>query len=69
MLSLTAVWGRGRQQGRRTLSTRLGGITVFDFGQIYQVLYATMLAAKAGVTVIKIELPAGSPTPKGADER
>ena len=39
----------------------LSGITVLDFGQIYQGSYATLLMAKAGATVIKIEPPGGEP--------
>jgi formyl-CoA transferase len=35
----------------------LAGITVLDFGQIYQGPYATMLMARAGADVIKIEPP------------
>jgi CoA:oxalate CoA-transferase len=41
--------------------TPLAGITVLDFGQIYQGPYATMLMAKAGADVIKIEPPGGEP--------
>jgi len=33
----------------------LAGVTVLDFGQVYQGPYATMLMAKAGADVIKIE--------------
>ena len=43
------------------MSTPLAGITVLDFGQIYQGPYATMLMAKAGANVIKIEPPGGEP--------
>ena len=43
------------------MTTPLAGITVLDFGQIYQGPYATMLMAKAGATVIKIEPPRGEP--------
>jgi crotonobetainyl-CoA:carnitine CoA-transferase CaiB-like acyl-CoA transferase len=43
------------------MSTPLGGITVLDFGQIYQGPYATMLMAKGGANVIKIEPPGGEP--------
>jgi CoA:oxalate CoA-transferase len=39
----------------------LAGITVLDFGQIYQGPYATFLMAKAGADVIKIEPPTGEP--------
>jgi CoA:oxalate CoA-transferase len=41
--------------------TPLSGITVLDFGQIYQGPYATMLMAKGGANVIKIEPPGGEP--------
>jgi CoA:oxalate CoA-transferase len=43
------------------MKTPLAGITVLDFGQIYQGPYATMLMAKAGANVIKIEPPRGEP--------
>jgi crotonobetainyl-CoA:carnitine CoA-transferase CaiB-like acyl-CoA transferase len=43
------------------MSTPLAGITVLDFGQIFQGPYATMLMAKAGADVIKIEPPGGEP--------
>ena len=39
----------------------LAGITVLDFGQIFQGPYATLLMAKAGANVIKIEPPHGEP--------
>jgi crotonobetainyl-CoA:carnitine CoA-transferase CaiB-like acyl-CoA transferase len=42
-------------------NTPLSGITVLDFGQIYQGPYATMLMARAGAYVIKIEPPSGEP--------
>jgi crotonobetainyl-CoA:carnitine CoA-transferase CaiB-like acyl-CoA transferase len=42
------------------MTTPLAGITVLDFGQIYQGPYATMLMAKAGANVIKIEPPEAS---------
>jgi len=35
----------------------LAGVTVLDFGQVFQGPYATMLMAKAGADVIKIEPP------------
>ena len=48
----------------------LAGVTVLDFGQIFQGSYATLLMAKAGANVIKIEPPGGEPlrkrTPPGA---
>ena len=39
----------------------LDGITVIDFGQIFQGPYATLLLAKSGANVIKIEPPHGEP--------
>ena len=42
------------------VTTPLAGITVLDFGQIYQGPYATLLMAKAGADVIKIEPPGAS---------
>jgi CoA:oxalate CoA-transferase len=39
----------------------LDGIVVLDFGQVYQGPYATLLMAKAGADVIKIEPPQGEP--------
>ena len=39
----------------------LAGIVVIDFGQVYQGPYATLLMAKAGADVIKIEPPHGEP--------
>jgi len=39
----------------------LAGITVLDFGQIFQGPYATLLMAKGGADVIKIEPPSGEP--------
>ncbi len=39
----------------------LAGVTVLDFGQIYQGPYATLLMAKAGADVIKIEPLSGEP--------
>jgi CoA:oxalate CoA-transferase len=43
------------------MATPLAGITVLDFGQIFQGPYATLLMAKAGADVIKIEPPGGEP--------
>ena len=42
-------------------SAALAGVTVLDFGQVYQGPYATLLMAKAGADVIKIEPPQGEP--------
>jgi crotonobetainyl-CoA:carnitine CoA-transferase CaiB-like acyl-CoA transferase len=42
-------------------SLPLAGITVIDFGQIFQGPYATLLLAKGGADVIKIEPPHGEP--------
>src|ERR1700759_1422439 len=39
----------------------LAGVTVLDFGQVYQGPYATLLMATAGADVIKIETPQGGP--------
>jgi CoA:oxalate CoA-transferase len=39
----------------------LAGVTVIDFGQIFQGSYASVLLAKAGANVIKIEPPHGEP--------
>jgi CoA:oxalate CoA-transferase len=39
----------------------LSGITVLDFGQIFQGPYATMMMARAGAEVVKIEPPRGEP--------
>ncbi len=39
----------------------LAGVTVIDFGQIFQGSYASVLMAKAGATVIKVEPPHGEP--------
>jgi len=46
------------------MPTPLAGVTVLDFGQIYQGPYATFLMAKAGADVIKIEPPGGEPLRK-----
>jgi len=39
----------------------LAGLTVIDFGQIFQGPYATFLLAKGGADVIKVEPPGGEP--------
>ena len=51
-----------------TAKPPLAGITVLDFGQIYQGPYATMLMAKAGAEIIKIEPLAGEPLRRRAPE-
>ena len=43
------------------LNLPLAGIIVLDFGQVFQGPYATLLMAKAGANVIKIEPPHGEP--------
>ena len=43
------------------MSRPLEGITVVDLGQVYQGPYATLLMAKAGADIIKIEPPTGEP--------
>ena len=46
----------------------LAGVTVLDFGQVYQGPYATLLMATAGADVIKIEPPNGEPLRRRAPE-
>lgn len=51
---MVSVWqGSGRMP--------LAGLVVIDFGQIFQGPYATLLLAKGGADVIKIEPPHGEP--------
>ena len=45
----------------------LAGVTVVDLGQIFQGPYATLLMAKAGAFVIKIEPPQGEPGRRRAE--
>jgi CoA:oxalate CoA-transferase len=45
----------------------LSDVTVIDFGQIFQGPYATLLMAKAGAFVIKIEPPRGEPGRRRAE--
>jgi len=45
----------------------LAGLTVLDFGQIFQGPYCTLLLAKAGALVIKIEPPGGEPLRRRAE--
>ncbi|HSU07183.1 MAG TPA: CoA transferase, partial [Acetobacteraceae bacterium] len=44
-----------------TTNLPLAGLVVLDMGQIYQGPYCTLLLAKAGADVIKIEPPGGEP--------
>ena len=44
-----------------TANLPLAGITVIDFGQIFQGAYASLLMAKAGANVIKVEPLTGEP--------
>ena len=48
-------------------SLPLSGITVLDLGQIFQGPYCTLLMAKAGARVIKIEPPRGEPLRQRAE--
>jgi CoA:oxalate CoA-transferase len=45
----------------------LSDVTVIDFGQIFQGPYATLLMAKAGAFVIKVEPPHGEPGRRRAE--
>jgi CoA:oxalate CoA-transferase len=45
----------------------LSGIVVLDFGQIYQGPYCTMMMARAGADVVKIEPPRGEPLRRRAE--
>jgi CoA:oxalate CoA-transferase len=45
----------------------LADVTVIDFGQIFQGPYATLLMAKAGAFVIKVEPPRGEPGRRRAE--
>ena len=47
--------------GNQRPNLPLAGVRVIDFGQIYQGPYATLLMAKAGADVIKVEPPQGEP--------
>ena len=53
--------------GEARPNTPLSGVTVLDFGQIFQGPYATLLMAKAGAFVIKIEPPKGEPGRRRAE--
>src|SRR3974390_540395 len=45
----------------------LWGVPVIDFGQIFQAPYASLLRARAGAFVIKIEPPRGEPGRRRAE--
>jgi hypothetical protein len=47
--------------GQQRPNLPLAGIVVLDFGEVFQGPYATLLMAKAGADVIKIEPPHGEP--------
>ena len=51
---MASIWSKA---GRLPLA----GLTVIDFGQIFQGPYATFLLAKGGADVIKVEPPGGEP--------
>jgi CoA:oxalate CoA-transferase len=50
-----------------TANRPLSDVTVVDFGQIFQGPYATLLMAKAGAFVIKVEPPRGEPGRRRAE--
>jgi CoA:oxalate CoA-transferase len=54
------------RDGRRA-NRPLADVTVIDFGQIFQGPYATLLMAKAGAFVIKVEPPGGEPGRRRAE--
>jgi CoA:oxalate CoA-transferase len=56
-----------RAMAERRANRPLADVTVIDFGQIFQGPYATLLMAKAGAFVIKIEPPRGEPGRRRAD--
>lgn len=55
-----------RSAPKTTRDLPLAGITVVDLGQIYQGPYATLLMAKAGADVVKVEPPNGEPARRRA---
>src|SRR4051794_13988949 len=60
--------GDGKVPMAQTRATRpLSDITVIDFGQIFQGPYASLLLAKAGAFVIKVEPRQGEPGRRRAD--
>jgi crotonobetainyl-CoA:carnitine CoA-transferase CaiB-like acyl-CoA transferase len=56
----TPIKNRNRSVTERR-NLPLDGVTVIDLGQVYQGPYATLLMAKAGANVIKVEPPGGEP--------
>jgi crotonobetainyl-CoA:carnitine CoA-transferase CaiB-like acyl-CoA transferase len=53
--------GREKAMVERRAKLPLADVTVIDLGQIFQGPYATLLMAKVGAFVIKIEPPKGEP--------
>src|SRR5215470_4201448 len=58
-------WEESMEQARA--NGPLSDVTVIDFGQIFQGPYASLLLAKAGAFVIKIEPPRGEPGRRRAE--
>jgi crotonobetainyl-CoA:carnitine CoA-transferase CaiB-like acyl-CoA transferase len=52
---------------QKTARRPLSDVTVIDFGQIFQGPYASLLLAKAGAFVIKVEPPRGEPGRRRAE--
>jgi CoA:oxalate CoA-transferase len=59
--------GRKNRVSETRANMPLAGVTVIDFGQIYQGPYATLLMAKAGAFVVKVEPKHGEPGRRRAD--
>jgi CoA:oxalate CoA-transferase len=59
--------GRNESMDATRANRPLAGVTVIDLGQIFQGPYATLLMAKAGAFVIKIEPPRGEPGRRRAE--
>ena len=53
--------------GQAPANRPLSDVTVIDFGQIFQGPYASLLLAKAGAFVIKVEPPRGEPGRRRAE--
>ncbi|MFL6650928.1 MAG: CoA transferase, partial [Sulfurifustaceae bacterium] len=54
------------EHGPASSNLPLAGITVVDLGQVYQGPYATLLMAKAGADIIKVEPLEGEPARRRA---